>query len=465
MKNMGSFDLFFYYQLKNKINKNKINKKMDKENLKNPYVGVFPTRKQHAEVMKSFLNNPRVHLPDLNKQYLIDNIENYQDINYYEWVERISNYNNTIQKIILNEYEKIGFPSHNRGYYYDQNVEVIGNFDNFKARVSHSDDKSNQEWSNDIPFSFDIKIEPGIFHMGEMFLDDEDNNKMISHLLTQGISDYVIEDGRLNRKSVYTTHSSPKVGWTKSQLTEALSDAGIFDATVEDTGIIAKKLEYTWARDYSSRKIEVEVEVDVKLYKHTYPNLIKFGIPGEYYHGSKIQKYDMINMHKYKLENLYRLIFKPKPDWELCCSHPLVDGKSLAIEYQRREGVKFPTTDKSIICNLLSRPQLYREIPEISQQLIFQPPSKTAAGIQYQKYLNEKTLGEFKPVESVRTISMSAYDKFYDMCSDPNRDRFSALIHAIELGLEIKLSENMTKEEICNSIRRYLKMIREGRKL
>jgi len=449
---------------------------MDNKNLENPYVGIFPTKEQHQTIIKDFLDKHKYAIAG-NIYDKINELRDYEIFHYYRWVQIINKLNHQHRDHILDSYKKLGFNTQRHQYYF-QDIEIIGNFNNFKSKLSYQDDEGRQlllnQTEEDEFFGKEYNITPGIFHMGEMFINSENNEITVDFINKNGISKYSINDGELKTRAFPARNIvSPKVGWTNNQLKKALSDAGIFDTEVEESNVNALEPYLTNNKIYDYKKgkyvtISSKNNLrEVKLYKHSYHNLKKYGIPFEYYHGSKIPGYDMYNLTKSMLENLYRLIFKPQPDWKEVCTIEDIDGPSINIEYERRTGKRLISDNKNVICSILG--QRFSEVPQISQQIILQPPSKTAAGIQYLKYLNDPTASSYALDKrfntSMREISMSDYQSFYDICRDPNKDRFVALLHANRLGIELNFNETTTKEDICKVIDNHLRIIKEGRKL
>ena len=439
-------------------------------------VGIFPTSQQHKSVFKDFL---KIFMGEFNRDRLdyINNLINNESYSFNDLLNIINHLDNYQQKYILDLYKKLGFSSNRRIFYFG-GIEIIGNFDNFKSKISHVDDESKKLWDEEEEdfTGKEYNISPNIFHMGEMFINSFDNKKTLNFINKNGISKYNIQNGILIDVGFPNgIIKSTKVGWNTLQLRKALSDVGIFDTKVEDNNITALVQYWDDEEVYNEKKGKYVIKCTknhfkkLKVYKHIYPNLQKYGIPFVYYNCSKIPGYDMYNLNKSMLENLYRLIFKPHPNWKEVCSTYDIDGPSILIEYERRTGKKLPTDNKNIICSILNQKNLFYEIPELSQQIILQPPSKTAAGVQYLKYLEDLELSNYsvdkKFINPKREISMLDYQIFYDICRDPNKDRFVALLYANRLGLDFNINENSTKEEICTVITNHLKLIKEGRKL
>lgn len=196
----------------------------------------------------------------------------------------------------------------------------------------------------------------------------------------------------------------------------------------------------------------------ITIYKHTYPNLAKIGIPSVYYNGSRIAGYDAMSLPRYLLEHIYRRVFSPVPNWIEIINHPSIDVDTIKIEYLRYTGKNLYYDTKESILRQITDTQLFKEIPELSQQIILQP-----GGTQYLKYVS--TLGEYKQPPKPRELSMEGYTDFYQMCEDPTKDRFHATLFAISLGISDQIHEGMTKEDICKLIINTLNIIRESKRL
>lgn len=426
---------------------------MDEYNVKNPYVGIFPTRQQHAQVIKTFFDTYELKLTSNVKIKLTELINNPEDINWSDWLREMYDYPQKYKDFIYKEYYKIGKFERYRHYesYFSSLGDSVGNFKLFKHMTP-------KMWN-------DIKITPEIFDMGSMFIDEQVNKDINKDLDNYGISNFYMDNNKLEYRQQVGRQPSPWEGWSKYQLINALEESKIFETRVEETDIEFDQgsrhdwdpIQKLWVRKFYKRKI----------YKHIYPNLDRIGLPTTYYNGSQILGYDVLNLPKYKLENIYRRVMNPVLNWNTICQHPHIDGASINIEYQRYNNIKLYTNDKNIICNIINQPQKFKEIPELSQMILFQPPSETAAGIQYRKYITHQSL--FADKEKMRyperKISMGEYQQFYDICKDPTKDRFHALLYANKLGISLNLTENTTKEEICRAIYYYIDIIQRSKDL
>jgi hypothetical protein len=128
-----------------------------------------------------------------------------------------------------------------------------------------------------------------------------------------------------------------------------------------------------------------------------------------------------------------------------------MDGKSIAMEYQRITGNKIYSDHKSIVCNTINKEtSLLKEIPEMSQAILLQPGGKM-----YKKYMEDPKLFTSIGAENVGQLQR----EFYTLCQDPTKDKFHVLLFAVRLGIADTIQDHMNKQDICNIIGNYLKIL------
>src|SRR5437762_13103251 len=354
----------------------------------NPYLGIFPTKAQHHEIIAKIIAKYPRH------NDLLDVLDEHYDLAIYYYA--IKDEDPEAFEYILNLYKELDFiPTQIYQDYFDSMVN-FANFDNFKYEIHNFWLPKNKikklpkkEKKEYLEKSEKLKLFPEVFEAGSMFINKEDNIKINKFLETQGISKYYIDGNILKKKSprdfspgtsgLHIINPS-NLGWNTGDLYQALSKSGIFDTKVEETPI-----EVLTISDYEIRRAQIprvrtigrpspgrspssppkELEYTPrKLYKHIYPNLAKYGIPNEYLHASKIPGYDTINLPRYILENLYRRVFTSSfqigpiilpTDWKVLCQNPLVDTNTLFYTYQRVTGEPLRLKNRNYICNKIQK--------------------------------------------------------------------------------------------------------------
>lgn len=415
------------------------------EEQENPYVGIFPTRDQHKHVMKTILEKYSNQLGGILSRSITDYLnttKKYWDLN--DIIASIRDYNYG-DYYIYNEIEKLyltmGFKpekTYDSYFGFDWNGTFM-NTTTFRYRIS---------------FLKNFKITPGIFGMANMQLNNKSNQEIDNYLDTNGISVNSVENGKFISRVTSSVVKSPKVGWTKEQLFEVLSESGIFDTKITPTDTMIPNPRYPKEKEILKYYVNLPSKT-VAIYRHEYPNLARIGIPTIYHNTSYISGFDAKNLPKYILERIYHRVFNPILDWEEILSNENIDVESIKIEYLRATGKRLYGDTKAALIN---RRKLFEELPEMAERIIMQP-----GGSMYLKYVS--TLGGYKMPPKPREISMLDYDFYLRACEDPTKDRFHLTLYAIKLGIGDFVTEKMTKEDICNMIFKQLAIIKESKSL
>lgn len=328
------------------------------------------------------------------------------------------------------------------------------------------------------------QIEPNLdtFETGKTGPDISE--KVLANLLGVGMG--LITSYRIRGSDITIMNNIPEiiqgginVGWTKQHLIDALAKSELF---YEEIVPIERQVTY-YLIEYDNEGTEIpgeKVEKTFSRYLHRYPNLLKLGMnpdPEDYIsftHFDLNQKfsedfsipgnvsirgesqYYLKMLPKYILEQLYILAYSPKLNLSILCEIPYMDKfviRRLIQKYfrvQHDQLIFYPT--KSEMCGFLESLRVMGtvlpEIHETSKALIFQPGGQTLRSYMTQP---ELYVGIQPPAPP------SAYFEFYDRCADPNVDKSEIIFDAIQLGLIDKIDRNMTKEEICRIIQRFIR--------
>lgn len=158
------------------------------EEQENPFIGIFPTKDQHREVItqfiKKFENDANPDTLILARNYLRSKSRKYEQVN--DIIANIKS-DDIEQYLYIRElYNKYNFKENKIWHAYFEwyeNPKVFSNFKTFKSIVPYSN----------------IEVTSGIFNTAAMYIHSEDNQKINKHLDTQGISTYKLENNKLEK--------------------------------------------------------------------------------------------------------------------------------------------------------------------------------------------------------------------------------------------------------------------------
>jgi len=287
-------------------------------------------------------------------------------------------------------------------------------------------------------------------------INDNYGNEFMNKFLEKGLAsksnigpeDYYDLEPFL-RETGHNFHSfSPTngIGWTKQKLIDALGQHELFKEE-----IIPIQKEYFY---YNFDKYLTE-----NRFQRRYPKLEELGL---YYPDQEFEIYmnneyrkkhppesEFVNIKlegnitktdephsllkripKYVLEQFYHKYFYPRL------------SKQELMNYQKSDIL-------DIISRDITMKGFHREIPEISQALILQPGGRTYSKYMQQPGLFQKRLEVQVPQE---------YRKYLSNCDDVNVGRDIILYDIIELGLSNQVIRGMSKMDLCNIIKNYLKI-------
>jgi len=420
--------------------------------MNNPYYKIFPTREEHFDVLTKYYEKyGQAGFPDRFR------LKDWKNRGYFNYLELYNDIRREFQleyKYIIELYQEKGYiPSQTwQSEYFDEFDVTFANLTIFRAMdklVYKEDSEGNiiEDPETESRFVEPItKLTPGNFHMANMITDPRYFSKIDTHMKTHGITRFHVEGEYLTdlvSPNIYTT-----MGWDFLSLNRALSEAGVFDTKVTPTDIVVKRKKVDWVYNETTHRREpVHSEVDVKLYQHEYPNLEKLGLPSKYLLENYIKGYDASNLRKPQLEYLYSLAFKPKLEWSEVCKDSVINADSISIEYKRLTGKNIPGDSKEAMCSYLLKRRNFEEIKELSQAILLQP-----GGVSYKKYMVQPELFISPGSSQVNKLFL----EFDEICNNPNKDRFNALLYAVRLGIPESINDEMTKLDICKIIKSYL---------
>ncbi len=179
---------------------------------------------------------------------------------------------------------------------------------------------------------------------------------------------------------------------------------------------------------------------------------------------------------KYFYETIYRKIFNTLAniDWKEVCRLNIIDVnrlRDIAVSDFDFDRMFVDRVDYRNICDLLEtessrrrsvRAQLKEGIPEARDIIYYQPGGRMMRGAEtIEMFASSKSTTRSESVSR-----KSAYERFYQMCSDPNITKDQIFELAQEIDLEVLLSRlpmaAPTKDDYCRVLQNYIERTQLG---
>lgn len=302
-------------------------------------------------------------------------------------------------------------------------------------------------------FNGNVDLDPDLYEIGATITEELSDKIMESFKDTfydhwPGSSPYKLISEYSDKGDIYNIFNM--LGWRKQKIFDILLINGVFDYTVEKYGKYYCYKMTTLSKFWVVRPPPTKSLPITGINGITYPPHLK-------------------NMPKFVLEAIYRKIFTKNVNWDKICKTNLVDVGSIKSAAKRMYNVQFnqDDDDKQIVCGRIKSIQrnieLSPDISELSQQFISQP-----GGTQYLKYADQPKMFFRTEEEYIdRTqADISTYSlDINNICRDHTKTNINAYNMAVRYGLSNYVTEYMTKEQICEIMNNYLRLVREGRSL
>ena len=223
------------------------------------------------------------------------------------------------------------------------------------------------------------------------------------------------------------------IGWKKSELIKALSESEFFHENVTERVNQRGFIEYKY--EYPNMRPKI-VTIRKKRSFPIFDNVTKPVLELLYRH---INNYNSINFRKLcamdKIDDITmkRMLDKFNPTF--------LNGKYKDMNH------------REICSNFEDVREFLIEIPQASQDVLFQPGGRYAMNVE-KKYNTFMGL-ENKEEEKIKEL----YIKYFKNCKDEKITRDDIIFDAIELGLVDQINRNMSKNKICEVIQKYIKSI------